>query len=137
MPEKPNQLSVPGTLLVLVISVLGGQIASADPLQGTGSNPPAVEAILDQDFNRPVPAIALQGYAGFRKIAEAELRSQLPREQMLALISKVEGAARNGGMDDAELVALTQHGLAEGAKLGLWPPLIFENIAVAILRTRK
>jgi len=132
MPKRLNRLSIPLMLLVLGISVSGAQHAFSQSPQQSG-----LEATRDYGVDQRVPTIALQSYAGFRKIAESELSSQVPRGEMLSLINRIENAASAVGMNDEKLIALTQHGLREGAKAGLGPHVIFQNIYNALLRIQK
>jgi hypothetical protein len=132
MLQRLNRLSIPLMLLVLGISVSGAQHASSQSPQQSG-----IEAARDYGVDQRVPTIALQSYAGFRKIAESELSSQVPRGEMLSLINRIENAASAVGMNDEKLIALTQHGLREGAKAGLGPHVIFQNIYNALLRIQK
>ena len=139
MPKYHSKPYWPMVLLFLAISAIGDERAfSKSPSQSEPNPSLAVgETGPAKGGSHSTLASALQGYGGFRRIAESELRSQLPREKMLSLINRIEGAARGAGMNDSELVALTQHGLTEGARQGLGPVLIFENIANALLRTQK
>jgi hypothetical protein len=137
--ECPSKPYWPLVLLFLTISATGDQQAFSQSPSQSEPNPwlAVEEAGPAKGGSHGVLASALQAYGGFRRIAESELRSQLPREKMLSLINRIESAARDAGMNDSELVALTQHGLTEGARQGLGPVLIFENIANALLRIQK
>jgi hypothetical protein len=137
MPKRLNRLSIPSMLLVLGISVSGARHASSQSPQRSGFEVLAIEPARDYGVDQRVPTIALQSYAGFRKIAESELSSQVPRGEMLSLINRIENAASAVGMNDEKLIALTQHGLREGAKAGLGPHVIFQNIYNALLRIQK
>jgi len=139
VPKCHSKPCWPLVLLFLAISAIGDERAfSKSPSQSEPNPSMTVEETGPaKGGSHSVLASALQGYGGFRKIAESELRSQLSREKMLSLINRIERAARDAGMNDSELVALTQHGLTEGARQGLGPVLIFENIAYALLSTQK
>ena len=137
MPKRLNRLSTPSMLLVLGISVSGAQYAFSQSPQQTSFYFLASEAALDQGVDQRDPTIAFQSYSGFRRIAESELSSQVPRGDMLSLINSIENAASAVGMNDEKLVALTQHGLREGAKAGLGALVIFQNIHNALLRSKK
>jgi hypothetical protein len=124
-------------LLVLWISVSGAQHAFSQSPQQTSFDSLAIEAALDQGVDQRAPTIALQSHSGFRRIAESELSSQVPRGDMLSLINSIENAASAVGMNDEKLVALTQNGLREDPKTGLRALVIFPNIDDALLRSTK
>jgi hypothetical protein len=137
--EYHSKLYWPLVLLFLAISATEDQQAFSQSPSLSEPNPSLAveEAGPAKGGSHGVLASALQAYGGFRRIAESELRSQVSREKMLSLINRIESAARDAGMNDSELVAFTQHGLIEGARQGLGPVLIFENIANALLHIQK
>jgi len=125
--------------MLLVLAALGipSHVSFAEPPQKTGSGGFAVGANRIAGNEQHNTAMALQTYARFRKIAESELGIQLSAEKKAALIGRIESNAREARVSEDELVELTQYGITAGAKQGLGPVLIFENIANALLRMKK